>query len=495
VPGEIWCNDDNWISECNEDGDGWIPLEECEPPLLCAGGECLDITEECAEAINDKSNVGCEYWAVNMQNQSSSFQQPYAIVVSNLEAASAVHVVVEERTTTGYNVLDEADVASKSTHVFMLGNTAEIGSCHVERHAFRVTSDLPIVAYQFNPYSGLQPDNSDICSNDGTLLIPRSGMGKIYHVLNYAATNSFYYDGSTMNVVAARDDTTVHITPTAAIDAGGTIPAIPAGTTETFLMQAADVVQLNSGGEISGTFVEADKPIAVFGGDLCSFVPASVMYCDHMEHQLFPVTTWGEEFVAARTVVRTLVGAPENDYWRIVASEDGTVISTDPSVPGFDGATLGAGEMIEAGVNYSFTISATAPIMVGQFITGHMATDVPFEGAGGDPAFALLPPTEQFMTNYVFLAPEKYIEDYLVITHPAGMSVELDDDPVSANPDCETEAFSAEWDITRCLIPDFTHTIEAADPVGITVWGYGGRVSYGYTGGLDLTEINPVVVE
>ncbi|MBW2278312.1 MAG: IgGFc-binding protein, partial [Deltaproteobacteria bacterium] len=122
-------------------------------------------------------------------------------------------------------------------------------------------------------------------------------------------------------------------------------------------------------------------------------------------------------------------------------------------------------------------------------------TDVPFEGAGGDPAFALLPPSEQFMTNYVFLAPEKYIEDYVVITHPAGLTVNLDDNPVSANPDCDTEVFSADWDITRCLIPDFTHTIDAEEPVGITVWGYGGRVSYGYTGGLDLTEINPVVVE
>ena len=58
--------------------------------------------------------------------------------------------------------------------------------------------------------------------------------------------------------------------------------------------------------------------------------------------------------------------------------------------------------------------------MVGQFLTGHMATDVPFAGAGGDPAFAILPPYEQFLDYYVFLAPEKYIDDYVVITHPAG---------------------------------------------------------------------------
>jgi hypothetical protein len=99
------------------------------------------------------------------------------------------------------------------------------------------------------------------------------------------------------------------------------------------------------------------------------------------------------------------------------------------------------------------------------------------------------------MSNYVFLAPEKYLLDYLVITHPAGLTVELDDDPVTSNPDCITEAFSSQWEITRCLIPDFTHTIDAAEGVGISVWGYGGRVSYGYTGGLDLETINPIIPE
>ena len=33
------------------------------------------------------------------------------------------------------------------------------------------------------------------------------------------------------------------------------------------------------------------------------------------------------------------------------------------------------------------------------------------------------------------------------------------------------------------------------EPVGITVWGYGGRVSYGYTGGVDLETINPIIIE
>jgi hypothetical protein len=83
--------------------------------------------------------------------------------------------------------------------------------------------------------------------------------------------------------------------------------------------------------------------------------------------------------------------------------------------------------------------------------------------------------------------------DWVVITLPAGLEVLLDDAPISTNSNCTIEALSADWDIAHCLIADFTHTVDAAEPVGITVWGYGGRVSYGYTGGLSLHAINPVV--
>ena len=485
--GELFCMDGD-VYECIGPDNEATLVEECESPLVCVNGMCVD-DDACGYAIANASNVGCEYWAVDMDNTTPG--QPYAIVVSNLESSTAVHVDVEQRSGSGYVLLDSADVPSKTTHVFMLGDTTTSGSYFLSAKAFRVTSDLPVVAYQFNPYAGLTPDESDICTNDGSLLIATSGLDMYYYTLAYEPTNG----QSSVNIIATEDGTTVHVTPSAAVSAGTSVPAIPAGGTETFAMDAADVVQLNSGQDLSGTYIEADKKVAVFGGNTCAFVPASVMYCDHMEHQMFPLTTWGQEFVAARTVIRSTYTEPENDYWRVIASEDGTYIETDPSVPGLDGQTMSAGQVIEVGVNYSYVVSASAPIMIGQFLTGHNATDVPWEGAGGDPAFALLPPYEQFMTNYVFLAPEKYISDYVVITHPTGLTVDLDDTPVTSNPDCITEAFNADWEIARCLIPDFTHTIDSAEGVGISVWGYGGRVSYGYTGGLNLETINPIIPE
>jgi hypothetical protein len=487
TPGELFCQDGD-VHECTGPDNQSVLVEECPSPLICINGMCVT-PDACGEAMANKSNIGCEYWAVDMDNTTP--EQPYAIVVSNLDAAT-VHVKVERKSGGTWQILDEADLPSKQTHVFMLGNTTVQGTYHLANQAFRVTSDLPVVAYQFNPYAGLTADNSDVCTNDGTLLLATSGLDKFYFVLGSVNNTG----SGSANIVATKDNTEVMIRPSTSISAGGSLSAMSAGQEYTFMMQEADVIQLGAAaGDISGTYIQTDKPVAVFGGNTCAQVPTGTAYCDHIEHQLFPITTWGQEFVAARTVIRSTYQAPENDYWRVIAGEDGTLITTYPAIAGLNGVTMNKGQVIEVGVNHSFTISAGAPIMVGQYLAGHEATDVDFYAAGGDPAMALLPPTEQFLTNYVFLAPEKYLLDYVVITHRAGAYPNLDGAPVSSNSNCISEGFDADWEITRCLIPDFTHTVDAADPVGITVWGYGGRVSYGYTGGLNLQTINPIVPE
>jgi len=477
-PGELFCQDgDVW--ECTGPDDQSALHEDCQSPLECINGMCVT-PDACGEAVANKSNIGCEYWAVDMDNVTPD--QPFAIVVGNPDSGTA-HVKVERKSGGTWQILDESDVLPLQTRVFLLGNTTVQGSYHLTGQAFRVTSDLPVVAYQFNPYAGLSADNSDVCTNDGTLLLASSGLGRSYYVLGYPANAG----SGSANIIATEDNTQVMVRPSTTISAGGSIPAMTAGQEYNFTMQEADVIQLNaSAGDISGTYIQTGKPVAVFGGNTCAFVPASVMYCDHLEHQLFPITTWGREFVAARTPIRSTVQEPENDYWRVIAAEDGTLVETEPSVDGLDGVTLGAGQVIEVGVNHSFTISAGAPIMVGQYLTGHEATDVPWESAGGDPAMALLPPVEQFLAGYVFLAPEKYELDYAVIAHPAGVVPDLDGQAVSSNPQCVTEALDADWEITRCRIADLGHTVDATEPVGITVWGYGSRVSYGYTAGLNL---------
>ncbi|MBW2276517.1 MAG: hypothetical protein JRF63_03430, partial [Deltaproteobacteria bacterium] len=491
-PGDEICID-NAVYLCNEDGEPEL-VEECEPPLICNKGMCVE-DNECGEAMANHSNIGCEYWAVESDISTVAQDQPYAVVVSNLDEIETVHVVIEARVGVDFATVTEVDVAPKSVHPFLLtGGEIDLpiklegqhGSYLKTGQAYRVTSDLPVAAYQFTPYAGLAGDDSTICTADGTLLLASSGLDKHYYVLGYPRTAG----DSSMNVIAIEDDTVVSVIPASSTLAGEGVSALGAGVEQSFTMDAADVLQLNTTADVSGTYVEADKPVVVFGGNVSSNVPNGVTFADHMEHQMFPLSTWGTTFVAARSVIRNLTTA-EDDYYRILAQQDGTAITYSPEVAGAP-AVLDAGEFAEFSANYSFEIAADQPILVGQYLTGYEATGLPFDSPNGDPAFALLPPVDQFLSSYVFLAPDKYPVDYAIITHPLRLEVLLDGDPVTANPDCAVEDLSAEWEITRCLIDDFGHTVDADEGVGITVWGYGGRIAYGYTGGLNLEEINPV---
>ena len=76
------------MSEC-DDEENWVLQTDCsEMDLVCAAGECVDITQECADAINEKSYIGCEYFAATLSNSqllATSFT--YAIAIANMPAS------------------------------------------------------------------------------------------------------------------------------------------------------------------------------------------------------------------------------------------------------------------------------------------------------------------------------------------------------------------------------------------------------------------------
>src|ERR1043165_4925032 len=63
-PGEQFCKDgDVW--QCGPDGTPGGVVMQCTGATTCAGNTCVDA---CAEAASSKSYIGCEYWAVDLDN-------------------------------------------------------------------------------------------------------------------------------------------------------------------------------------------------------------------------------------------------------------------------------------------------------------------------------------------------------------------------------------------------------------------------------------------
>src|ERR1041385_1314418 len=63
-PGERFCKDGN-VWSCNDDGTPGGQVEECTGINVCAGGTCVDA---CADAAVNKSYIGCDYFAVDLDN-------------------------------------------------------------------------------------------------------------------------------------------------------------------------------------------------------------------------------------------------------------------------------------------------------------------------------------------------------------------------------------------------------------------------------------------
>ena len=56
--------------------------------------------------------------------------------------------------------------------------------------------------------------------------------------------------------------------------------------------------------DLTGTEILADFPIIVFGGHECANVPLGFNFCDHIEQQMFPVPSWGAQYIGSHFVDR-----------------------------------------------------------------------------------------------------------------------------------------------------------------------------------------------
>ena len=105
----------------------------------------------------------------------------------------------------------------------------------------------------------------------------------------------------------------------------------------------------------------------------------------------------------------------------------------------------------------------------------------------GDPALIMIPPTEQFLSEYLFLTPNKYANDYVTIVSPQTATVTLDGTPLSTL--SFTNISGSAYKVARMSVTDGVHTISATAPVGVVVYGYDKDVSYGYTAGIDFSGL------
>ena len=570
VPDQRTCDGQDVVL-CRPDGSAQDFQETCNPGIYeaCRAGGCFNL---CSLAANNKSNVGCEYWPVDLDNAmidltSNAAAQQFAVVISNPQPDVAAEITIfQDDGAPGDEpapfAIASAVIAPLNLQVFKLGPREVDGSPDGEyntgthtaltRHAFKVVSTFPVVAYQFSPL-----ENVNVFSNDASLLKPRealtydgTGLQVTYVVAGWPQTIAHTDDPNTnfnpqqpinlrafLAIVGTRENTKIRVRPKAAVVPGGPVAATPIDGVIEATLGAFDVLNLETGdflADFTGSVIEADGPIAVFSGNEASdaphFTTLSDRRCcaDHLQDQLDPIRTAGKRFAIPHTPSRTaaVVAAggdigivPEPDFVRFVAStpKGATITTTLP--PPDDRIVLGyRGDFREVTAYRDFLVESTDPLLVAQITSSQDAAGVKRGLPGGDPSLVMMPPIEQFRPDYVFLTPDKYAFDFISVVASPQATVVLDGVTLASDR-CEitpadgltTEERGSEIPpllVYRCqlgfatidplknppeILPgaqnDGVHRLVSDYPIGVEVSGFDSFVSYGYAAGTELHEI------
>lgn len=485
---------------CADDGSRWIELPACASGQRCVSGRCGD---PCDVPDGAQQYLGCDYWATATPNTQLSRSFPFAVALANPQSFP-VEVQIRGGALDGPRTLTLAPGAAEAVTLpwvdALSQQAAEDLGCECGRPtncintrfarsalarggAYQVHATAPVAAYQFNPLTFETRGTRAAClnsfTNDASLLLSQRSLTRRYLVLT-APNLSFQANvtlGGFIAVVATSGEST-SVTVRLPMNSG--VPEAVNGVVRHDNLNPGDVALIvgTQAGDLSGAVVEASNPVAVFAGHDCTRVPQNRPACDHLEEQVLPFETLGQDFV-----VSDLRDRDAPTVLRLVATADDTVVSFDPASIS-PARRLAAGQVIEVNATGSFRLRASRPVQVAQLMTG-----LGFAGDGaGDPAMVTEVPTQQFRDRYDILVPATYTSNFLGVVAPHGARVMIDGQPLEG----ETETLGP-WDIHHATVRPGWHQLRAVEgvPFGVKVYGTAQYTSYAYPGGLDLRLLTP----
>ena len=144
--------------------------------------------------------------------------------------------------------------------------------------------------------------------------------------------------------------------------------------------------------DITGTKIEADKPVAVFSGHVQSNVGGGSV--DHVVDQMAPLHSWGTRFGVVPFPGQT------SDYRiKFIALAADTAVRVSRRNEAFDISRPGDSKTVTVGAAEYLSVTASKPLLLAQYVPGRQAGD------GGAPSVVLVPPLEQFKSSYTFSVP------------------------------------------------------------------------------------------
>lgn len=489
-------SDGGQSTEDGGDGDGDEPGEGDasgdDGALFDLGTDAIDpdlldpqIPRNCTMAWKHPSNMGCSFYAVDLDQAGLNDHDPWGVAVVNPQPDVDAAVKIFGRKNGIWTELQAAAIAPGEAHVFPLDDMHHAGSGVFDETAFRIDSDYPVSVVQLSPLAGGMSWRSG-----AGLLHPVESWTSETHLLGWR-TEYEVGQPAYLSVVGAVDGTSVSVVPS--METAGGINLLPGqkGVEMIAPIDATDVLQLAAQVDeiefeagLTGTVVTSggEHPVGVFSGHACAGIPdLQGNECGHMQEQI-NMHLQGTEFVVSRLVVRNPID-PEPVMYQLYALEDHTEVELEPG-PGsvgvpLEGLTLDRGEsyaMRVTGVSEtagSFLVHADKPILMAAYMEN------PPPSALGSASMVQLAPVDRTLADYNVYMPPLWTEQWVVIARPAGAKVAIDGELV------DDAAFVplGEYEAAQLPVEAGVHQITGDEPFSVVVNGLREGDGYAYLGG------------
>jgi uncharacterized protein (TIGR02145 family) len=396
--------------------------------------------------------VGTDFWIAFPPN--STYTATLTIYISSTVATSG-------NVTSAYPGVNQAFTVTPGIVTQVTVPPGVALQSGIENKGIEVTSNDPIAVYGLNAYAA---------TTDAYLAIPVAALGTDYRIVSYPSSLTSY--PSDLSVVATQDGTILTIFD----HQGDSTFTVDLNTGQTYMLKANGL-----GKDETGSRIQSNYPVGAFGSVTLVDIPNSTCQAaDYIVEMMFPWYSWGKTFVSVPLAGRDNSG----DVFRIVAAQDGT----DISINGIYDTTINAGDHYQVTLSGYNSYSTSQAVTLAQYAKGEWCSG----GTTGDPFMMLIPPEEQFLTNYTVINVSGFTTHWVNVAAPDYAVGYIYQDGTLIPAGAFTQIGTTSYYGAQRSVTQGSHTFNSLYPFGVFVYGWGSANSYGYPGGCSLSPVSEI---
>jgi hypothetical protein len=428
-------------------------------------------------------NKGSHFVVAFMENFQKSL--PIELFITTAKPYD-VKVAVTSPKWNSPSIFESFTIASGQSKQILISNELRMYGTGKSEKALSVSATDEVIVYGVN---------KEVYSTDAFLALPTDVIGSEYFAVSHFPSS---YQTEIL-IVGVLADTSVEINLKLSDTSTIEFEKKRYGNGDVIKIDFSpyDTVQIQARADVSGTWIKSTRPVILYSGNRRTNVGTG-RSMDHLVQQMTPTNTWGKRFITLPIPTRTT-----GDFFRFITSEGNTTIHTT----GFDYqlnknisyiiSLPNVGDFAERYHSSYFygLVTSSKPIMLVQIVSSQVVEMA-------DPAMTLIPPIEQFGSEYVFTTPKYSLGDYtnffIFVVHSKDKNgLQLNGVNLPTTQDYK-QIMGTEYLASYVVVPTGSHSFRHTSPIvvfGGYIYGLARFESYGFPAGMRLAPINTVGVQ